>query len=61
MSAVELLEYVPVAVKLEVIPLAMVAVPGVMAMLLRVIGGDPVLLLPPPQADKNIDANIMAQ
>lgn len=54
MSAVELSEKVPVAVRLAVVPLARVADAGVMAMLESVTGGvevtSPLLLPPPPHA-----------
>lgn len=48
MLAVEAFEYVPVAVKLVVSPLATVAVAGVMAMLVSVTDVGVTLLLPPP-------------
>ena len=52
------LENVPTAVKLAVVPLAIVAVVGVMAMLDRVTGvaGAELVLLPPPHADSKIEA-----
>lgn len=48
MSAVVASEYVPVAVKWVICPLATVAVVGVMAMLARVTGVGVPLLVPPP-------------
>lgn len=47
-SAVEVSEYVPVAVKWVIWPLATVAVAGVMAMLESVADAGVPLLLPPP-------------